>query len=67
MSIRVWASAYLREKFGADPDRPLLEASGGITLENVRDFAATGTDRISVGATIHSATVMDVALDIFSA
>ena len=42
---------------------PLLEASGGITLENVRAVAETGVDRISIGALTHSAPVLDVALD----
>lgn len=35
-------------------DRPLVEASGGITLRNVRQVALTGVDRISVGALTHS-------------
>ena len=42
----------------------LLEASGGIGLENVREIAATGVDRISVGALTHSARWLDVALDV---
>jgi nicotinate-nucleotide pyrophosphorylase (carboxylating) len=41
----------------------LLEASGGVNLNTVRDTAATGVDRISVGALTHSATALDVALD----
>ncbi|MGE3805795.1 MAG: carboxylating nicotinate-nucleotide diphosphorylase [Gemmataceae bacterium] len=41
----------------------LLEASGGITLGSVRDKAASGVDRVSVGALTHSATALDVALD----
>jgi nicotinate-nucleotide pyrophosphorylase (carboxylating) len=39
-----------------------LEASGGITLANVRQVAETGIDRISVGALCHSAPVMDLSL-----
>src|SRR5262245_8677476 len=46
--------------------RALLEASGGITLENVRAVAATGVDRISIGALTHSAPNADVALEIAS-
>jgi nicotinate-nucleotide pyrophosphorylase (carboxylating) len=43
--------------------RPLeLEASGGITLENVAAFGASGVDRVSVGALTHSAPAMDLAL-----
>src|SRR6478752_1902263 len=46
-------------------DRRLpLEASGGITLENVRAFAETGVDFISVGALTHSASAVDMSLRI---
>jgi nicotinate-nucleotide pyrophosphorylase (carboxylating) len=41
-----------------------LEASGGITLETVRQVAETGVDRISVGALTHSAPWLDVGLDV---
>jgi len=41
-----------------------LEASGGITLQNVREVAETGVDRISVGALTHSATAMDISMRI---
>ena len=40
-----------------------LEASGGVNLLTVRDIAATGVDRISVGALTHSAAALDIALD----
>ncbi len=43
---------------------PKLEASGGVTLERVREIAETGVDRISVGALTHSAPALDVAMDI---
>ena len=42
--------------------RAELEASGGITLENVRAIAETGVDFISVGALTHSAPALDVSL-----
>jgi nicotinate-nucleotide pyrophosphorylase (carboxylating) len=42
--------------------RAELEASGGITLENVRAVAETGVDFISVGALTHSAPALDVSL-----
>jgi len=42
----------------------LLEASGGITLDNVRDIAKTGVDFISVGAVTHSAAAADISLKI---
>jgi nicotinate-nucleotide pyrophosphorylase (carboxylating) len=40
-----------------------IESSGGITLANVRTYAATGVDTISVGALTHSAPSVDIALD----
>jgi nicotinate-nucleotide pyrophosphorylase (carboxylating) len=43
--------------------RVTTEASGGITLETVRDVAATGVDVISVGWITHSAPALDVGLD----
>lgn len=44
-------------------DRIKLEASGGVNLQTVAAIAATGVDRISVGAITHSATAVDLALD----
>jgi nicotinate-nucleotide pyrophosphorylase (carboxylating) len=41
-----------------------LEASGGVTLETVRQIAATGIERIAVGALTHSAAALDVGLDV---
>lgn len=46
---------------GAKP--PLLEASGGITLQTIREVALTGVDRISTGSMTHSARNLDIALD----
>ena len=40
------------------------EASGGITLSNVRDYAETGVDFISIGAITHSAPALDISMDI---
>jgi nicotinate-nucleotide pyrophosphorylase (carboxylating) len=44
-------------------DKPLLEASGGITLNNVRQIALCGVDRISIGAITHGAISVDIGLD----
>ena len=44
--------------------RAVVEASGGITLENVRQVAGTGVDFVSVGALTHSAPALDVALEL---
>jgi nicotinate-nucleotide pyrophosphorylase (carboxylating) len=43
--------------------RILLEASGGITLKNVKLYAATGIDRISVGALTHSHQALDISME----
>jgi len=42
-----------------------LESSGGITLDNVREFAEAGVDYISVGALTHSVTAADIHLHVF--
>lgn len=41
---------------------PLIEASGGVTLDTVRDIAGTGVDYVSVGALTHSAPALDFSL-----
>jgi len=41
-----------------------LEASGGITLESAKEFAATGVDYLAIGALTHSAPVLDIGLDL---
>ena len=52
----------LRRAAGLVNGRAELEASGGITLANVRKVAETGVDFISVGALTHSAPALDVSL-----
>jgi nicotinate-nucleotide pyrophosphorylase (carboxylating) len=42
----------------------LVEASGGVNLETVGEIAATGVDRISVGAFTHSSPALDVSLEL---
>jgi len=44
--------------------RAIVEASGGITLENVRAIAATGVQLISVGRLTHSAPALDISLEL---
>jgi nicotinate-nucleotide pyrophosphorylase (carboxylating) len=44
--------------------KPLLEVSGGVTLEGIANLARTGVDIASVGALTHSAPAVDLALDI---
>ncbi len=53
----------IREIAAALPQAVVLEASGGITLDNVRDYAETGVQRISIGALTHSAPAVDLALE----
>jgi nicotinate-nucleotide pyrophosphorylase (carboxylating) len=43
----------------------LTEVSGGVTLDSIGAYAAAGPDRISVGALTHSATVLDLGLDLW--
>ncbi len=52
------------EHVSTRPVRPILEASGGITLERIRDLSEAGVDVISVGALTHSAPAADIALDL---
>ena len=54
--------ADLREAVRQVKGRAALEASGGITLDNVREVADTGVDFISVGALTHSAPALDLSL-----
>jgi nicotinate-nucleotide pyrophosphorylase (carboxylating) len=49
------------------PDDILVEASGGITLENVRKVAQIGVDIVSIGAMIHSARALDFSLEFLTA
>ena len=60
--------AELREAVGMRGLRttPLLEASGGVTLQTVKSIAETGVDFISVGALTHTVKAMDLALDFVS-
>jgi nicotinate-nucleotide pyrophosphorylase (carboxylating) len=50
----------------ADPrgGKVLVEASGGITLDNVREFAEAGVDWVSIGALTHSAPAVDMSFKI---
>ncbi len=55
--------AALAEAVAIIAGRALAEASGGVSLENVREIAETGVDLISVGALTHSAPSLDLGLD----
>ena len=55
--------AQIREAIELIDGRSETEASGGVTLETVREIAGTGVNFISVGALTHSAPSVDIALD----
>lgn len=40
-----------------------LESSGGLTIENARNYASTGVNYLAVGALTHSAPILDIGLD----
>jgi nicotinate-nucleotide pyrophosphorylase (carboxylating) len=53
-----------REAVGLVDGRAKLEASGGVTLDTVREIASTGVDFVSVGALTHSAPSLDISLEV---
>jgi nicotinate-nucleotide pyrophosphorylase (carboxylating) len=72
-AVAAGADAILLDNMSADElraavalanGRARLEASGGVTLENVRAIAETGVDEISVGALTHSARSLDVSVEL---
>jgi len=54
----------MREAVKSIHGRALIEASGGIILDNVRAVAETGVDFISIGALTHSAKALDISLEL---
>jgi len=54
----------MREAVALGKNKVKFEASGGVTLRNVRQIAATGVDFISVGALTHSARGIDLSLEL---
>jgi len=72
-ALRAGAPLILLDNFSVDllrsavaqaNGRARLEASGGITLANLREVAETGVDFISLGALTHSAGVLDFSLEV---
>jgi len=55
-------TATLRQAVELVGGRALLEASGNVNLDNVREIAATGVDLISIGALTHSAPARDISM-----
>ncbi len=58
---QVRRAVALRKKVGS---KVLLEASGGIGLKNVRQYAAAGVERISIGGLTHSRQALDISLEL---
>jgi len=56
--------ALLSQAVALTDGRAKLEASGGVTLDNVRAIAETGVDFVSIGALTHSARALDVSMEI---
>jgi nicotinate-nucleotide pyrophosphorylase (carboxylating) len=72
-ALRAGATLILLDNFSVEQmhtavaqtaGRARLEASGGITLDNLADIARTGVDFISLGALTHSAGVLDFSLEV---
>lgn len=57
-----FSPALLSEALSIIRKKIETEASGGINLENIREYAATGVDFISIGALIHQAKSLDLSL-----
>jgi nicotinate-nucleotide pyrophosphorylase (carboxylating) len=55
--------AQIREAVALGKKKVKFEASGGVTLKNIRQIAATGVDYISIGALTHSARAVDLSLE----
>ncbi len=59
--ITGWIKNFCRDR---RMKRPLLEVSGGVTLDTVRRISRCGVDRISIGRLTHSAPILDMSLDV---
>ena len=56
--------AQIREAIALGKNKVKFEASGGVTLKNVRQIAVTGVDYISIGALTHSPRAVDFSLEL---
>jgi nicotinate-nucleotide pyrophosphorylase (carboxylating) len=57
----------MREAVALNAQRALLEVSGGVALDQVRDIAATGVDRISIGRLTKDVRATDYSMRVLSA
>ena len=55
----------MREAVTVNAGRALLEVSGGVSLESVREIAATGVDRVSIGRLTKDVSAVDFSLRVF--
>jgi nicotinate-nucleotide pyrophosphorylase (carboxylating) len=60
---RLKQAVEMRNEMCGENEKPLLEASGNIKLDNVSAVANCGIDRIAIGAITHSAVAVDIGLD----
>jgi nicotinate-nucleotide pyrophosphorylase (carboxylating) len=58
------APALIRQAVTRIAGAAVIEVSGGVRLETLRDYALPGVDVISIGALTHSATAVDLSLDV---
>jgi nicotinate-nucleotide pyrophosphorylase (carboxylating) len=58
------APSSVREAIEFIKGRALVEVSGGISLDNVREMAAAGANFISIGALTHSAPAVNLSMEI---
>ena len=54
--------AQMRDAVAISAGRAVLEASGNVTLETLRDIAETGVDRISIGALTKDVRALDLSM-----
>ena len=64
MSVAQMKEAVRIVRYDSGGRYVILEASGGITLENVAEVASTGVNLISIGALTHSVKALDISMDI---
>jgi nicotinate-nucleotide pyrophosphorylase (carboxylating) len=57
------STAQMRRAVKMVPANTYTEASGGVTLKNVRAVAETGVNFISIGALTHSSKALDISLE----
>jgi len=62
-NFALWQTQAAVQRRNAKAPRTKLESSGGLTLADAANYAATGVDYLAVGALTHSVTVLDLGLD----